>query len=847
MDQKTTPMSILEQKDAERTRQGRRVPFGDITNKIKKPLEKKKQCSKQFQKNIEVKFEITTGEKDSKSKSIDNHLSLECICRDETSIPAKEKKVKSNPQASSEKQFSYCQPVEGKKTLTLEQKKTAMSLLKKFAIAVGDSSSLDDIEKIFSSAGTFTQANLKNTRNSQRQKVLSLLLGSLSCTFFPDPDRVKSNEMLVDSFSKIIEKPQGDKLCENIGKVVVEELQTLKRPMERQPLMAILPKSGCSRKDAMNLLGTNINHTEFAQANAHASIVGIGKPVDKLKVKCRLQSIKMSEIDNMMSCIKSKVEQTAYGTKNVQNCDGTLTEISSIKRIGTVQSIYSEYVQSRTKEIETALMLELVAQMECEVDSDYEKVHAQPEHETLKLLLKDERFSSANLILLKDSIDCDGLKGCWCEYKCPDTGHRCEKMAFHSSQHSFRKQSRLAKGIAESLNGTPLFTEDANDSHKVLALVLQSGYLSKGKVEEITRDAIPQTGLEGCRCTHVCPKSNLPCTRPLGHKAPKNHRYKIDGILSYSFMSKLIGTFTNGKIKTLAGLDNVDVNYGHDNFLEMKKIGKELSTIGNLSPDILKDLEDHIDRIQNFHKTNFIDHVHADSAHCCTCLHCGFSNKDDEIVCEKEHLPPCQDCNDSFFLITKLQDILQKVKDEKKLEESDINDFLTIASKIECCQWKLEEYRAHIMQKHWEAIEEGQFFRNLGPGEIAVITDWKMKILEQFFWENMEIFFGKKGFSLIGNMCVFGSELEDKDVEYHFYLTEDTKQDANNVLSAKQDLYKKLAKRGFNKIHFRADGAQCFAQPLMKAFMPLWEKYTSPKEISYKISVSGCGKSELDG
>lgn len=555
----------------------------------------------------------------------------------------------------------------------------------------------------------------------------------------------------------------------------------------------------------------------------------------------------MSDIGDMMSIVRSNVEQTAYGTKNVQSCDGTLTEISSIKRIGTVQRMYTKYVDSRTKEIETALLLKLVEQMECEVDSDYDKIQALPEHETLNILLRDRRFSSANLNLLKDSIDFDGLEDCRCEYKCPDTGHRCEKMAFHSSQHSFRKQSRLTKIIAESLKGTPLFTKDANDSHKVLALVLQSGYLSKGQIEEITCDAIPESGLEGCRCTHVCPKSNLPCTRPLGHKAPKNHRYKRDGILSHSFMSKLIGNFTNGKIKTLAGLDNVDINYGHDNFLEMKKIGKDLITIGDIDPGILKDLEDHIDRSQNFHKTTFIDHVHTDSAHSCTCLHCGFSDEGDEIVCRKEHLPPCQDCNDSFLLIKKLHDLLDRVKEEKTLAESDIDHFLTIASRIERCKWNLEEYQAHIMQKHWEDMVEDQFFRDLGPGEVAVIADWKMKILIHLFRESMERFFGKKGFSLLGFMCVFGSELEDKDVEYHFYLTEDTKQDANNVLSAKQDLYKKLAERGFNKIHFRADGAQCFAQPLMKAFMPLWEKYTGAKEISYKISVAGCGKTLLDG
>lgn len=109
-----------------------------------------------------------------------------------------------------------------------------------------------------------------------------------------------------------------------------------------------------------------------------------------------------------------------------------------------------------------------------------------------------------------------------------------------------------------------------------------------------------------------------------------------------------------------------------------------------------------------------------------------------------------------------------------------------------------------------------------------------MKILAQYSRKSMEAFFGKRGFSLLGVMIVFGSESKFKDVEYHFYLTEDTTQDANNVLAVKQDLYNKLSSRGINKIHFRSDGAKCFSQKLMKTMLPLWKFYAN-------VEVHICG------
>ena len=49
------------------------------------------------------------------------------------------------------------------------------------------------------------------------------------------------------------------------------------------------------------------------------------------------------------------------------------------------------------------------------------------------------------------------------------------------------------------------------------------------------------------------------------------------------------------------------------------------------------------------------------------------------------------------------------------------------------------------------------------------------------------------------------------------------------------------------KVHFQADGAGCFKGNVAKAACIHWSKLVGIEEKTYKISVAGCGKSNLDG
>ena len=88
-------------------------------------------------------------------------------------------------------------------------------------------------------------------------------------------------------------------------------------------------------------------------------------------------------------------------------------------------------------------------------------------------------------------------------------------------------------------------------------------------------------------------------------------------------------------------------------------------------------------------------------------------------------------------------------------------------------------------------------------------------------------------------------------VLYHFFLTDDTTQDAESVLCAKHFLYTVvLPVYGKKKVHFRSDGAGCFSSKEAKSGMVFFgdisKKSDATYETSYKVSVAGCGKTALD-
>ena len=356
--------------------------------------------------------------------------------------------------------------------------------------------------------------------------------------------------------------------------------------------------------------------------------------------------------------------------------------------------------------------------------------------------------------------------------------------------------------------------------------------------------------VEGERCIHVSKEYKLRCFLHQNHSG--SHKYTPPSGISPSTLRRIISSLSAGEIKNLAGLDDEDVIKGYKNFIRIREIAKAVFKLLGLPSEELEDFLAKISDVEVFHKTKFARHASDEAIHSCGCIKCGFHRQDDPVPCVKRelgnHPGPCQDCKNSFQLFAILEakiDLVAALDHLTPMEQDNIDE---LSGDLADCKLYLHHYRSHIILKATESKADDEMLLSMQDDEVTITCDWKMKILPMFFRENMQAFFGKRGTSCIGFMLVSNSDTPDmKNVRFHFFLTDDTTQDAFSVLTAKHILYSNLLPEHINKVHYKSDGAGCFSSNTSKAAMPLWENWTGVKEVSYRVSVSGGGKSTLDG
>ena len=129
------------------------------------------------------------------------------------------------------------------------------------------------------------------------------------------------------------------------------------------------------------------------------------------------------------------------------------------------------------------------------------------------------------------------------------------------------------------------------------------------------------------------------------------HKFTPSYLLSPSTITKILLELTSGEIKSRAGLDNTDVIKGHENFEAMRVMVDNLCSIigsDNEIENAATHLKNEINKVEEFHKVNFIRHLEKGSSKC-MCLKCGFTdNSVDPIQCNQQHTPPCKDCQNGF-------------------------------------------------------------------------------------------------------------------------------------------------------------------------------------------------------
>ena len=344
----------------------------------------------------------------------------------------------------------------------------------------------------------------------------------------------------------------------------------------------------------------------------------------------------------------------------------------------------------------------------------------------------------------------------------------------------------------------------------------------------------------------------------------KRHAYTPKHLLSPSTIEKLVKELTSGSITSRAGLDNIDVEKGTDNFNQMRELVSTLAPF--VRDDLAKDsILEKIDACETYHKVNFERHLEQNNnKHICMCLHCGFYDEvHDQIQFNGNHKTiPCKDCQDSFTIF---DDLLEFHKNASAfIENSSLcnekpemyDDMLQWESMIEICQRNLIDYRAHLAQKVSEHGFDKKEYAALDEDEAVVVIDYKMKVLPRSYREKQLDWFSKRGMSVLGveiHLMIDGK----REVLYHFFISDDANQDAEAVLCAKHYLYSEILPRyNVKKVKFRSDGAGCFSSNDAKAAMKLWDDLAkaatengkvSSYETAYKVMVAGCGKTALDG
>ena len=339
------------------------------------------------------------------------------------------------------------------------------------------------------------------------------------------------------------------------------------------------------------------------------------------------------------------------------------------------------------------------------------------------------------------------------------------------------------------------------------------------------------------RCNARCKRSGSRCLKNDGHSG--RHSFTQNGRLSPSSIEKILRQLTDGKIRSLAGLDDIDSEMGRENFIAMKGTIENLASVARDNAlDGLPLLEvtsllEEVDSVEAFHKCGYAQHLvqgkiktshifhiiiimylpfsssHLyttpdDCTHICTCLKCGFSDPNkDPIPCihrsNGTHIGQCKDCWKSFNLFSRIFALHSQVDDAlrtKNVYESNKileDDMQSWVQNIQDQLRNFLHYRGHIAQAEDEAAWDQNFYSEIDADECIVVFDFKMKILASFFREKQKDWFSKRGFSCLGVMLIFGRKKDedhadcvDNEVLYHMFFSDDTTQDFVYVNTVKE-------------------------------------------------------------
>ena len=393
------------------------------------------------------------------------------------------------------------------------------------------------------------------------------------------------------------------KIGQTVGSLC-KETERPNKPKKRRPLMAIATEvvSRTEMESFMN--GGKISKYEWTEASLHAKYPGPGKPV----MKKHFSRIKVSEskLDHLLSWIarSSFTQDLAFGHKTYVYDNGMHIPISSVKRTAHTNLIIRRYC----KEF-----------IQSEIPNDQDYVLVDSDH--------GEDDSDNDSIGRNASIT-------------TDNDEIIDEEDIRSSKNE--EPSNL---YCQEYNG------DGDNAGKSLSEDVEA--LLCRNIEAMNLNSIPEKTNSKVqeRCKHIHKKYKTRCLRPI-HAPGTRHKFTTKEYLSPSSINTVLKSITSGTIKSLHGLDNIDVEKGDENFDRMKKLVSYFLNISNHTSSEEKQeqvtsLNAEIDDVKNFHKTDFHRHLDlklkGDKAPICTCIRCGLTKNHNESICpcKLDHSDPC--------------------------------------------------------------------------------------------------------------------------------------------------------------------------------------------------------------
>ena len=211
------------------------------------------------------------------------------------------------------------------------------------------------------------------------------------------------------------------------------------------------------------------------------------------------------------------------------------------------------------------------------------------------------------------------------------------------------------------------------------------------------------------RCKAMCRKSGVRCLLRKDHKQGTSRsqcKFTPGSLFSPSSIERVLAAATHGSLKSLAGLDDEDVEKGYNNFKRIREIATRVCNRLGMSKCDTDKLKKTIDEVQVFTETSFVGHTKKHAEHICGCISCAFTSPPqtpsetgkkkknasekkkhcETVPCQRRengtHKGSCKDCEKSFEIFSTLLTNVKNVQQLPSATEIERDDFYELELEV---------------------------------------------------------------------------------------------------------------------------------------------------------------------